>query len=34
MGDLGKILKMAAVAAVIVYAANNVEMVKKYLGPK
>lgn len=34
MGDLKKILIMAAVAAAIVYASNNVAAVGKVLGPK
>jgi hypothetical protein len=31
---LKKILIMAAVAGAVVYAANNVQLAKKFLGPK
>lgn len=33
MGDLKKIIIMAAVAAAVVYAANNVTAIGKALGP-
>lgn len=34
MGDFKKILLMVACAAAVVYASNNVDAVRKVLGPK
>lgn len=34
MGDVKKVLIMAAVAAAVLYAYNNMESVTKFLGPK